>query len=51
MAAPADIAPPASYPRALLALSWLSLAQLVRAPSHSRRAEAARKAGAAYRCG
>ncbi|QPF88565.1 phosphatase PAP2 family protein [Bradyrhizobium commune] len=37
------IAPHASYPAQLLALSWRSLAQLVRMPSHSRRANAARK--------
>lgn len=43
MPPPADIAPRASYPAQLLAVSWSALAQLVRAPSHSRRAEAARK--------
>src|SRR4051794_41966512 len=43
MSAPTDIAPPASYPAQLLALSGRALAQLVRTPSHSRRAEAARK--------
>jgi undecaprenyl-diphosphatase len=37
------IAPHPSYPAQLLALSWHALAQLVRTPSHSRRAEAARK--------
>ena len=41
-------APPANLESAnyfgrLLTLVWLSLAQLVRAPSHSRRAEAARR--------
>lgn len=43
MPTPADIAPRASYPAQLLAVSWSALAQLVRSPSHSRRAEAARK--------
>jgi undecaprenyl-diphosphatase len=38
-----DIAPRASYPAQLLAVSGRALAQLVRSPSHSRRAEAARK--------
>jgi undecaprenyl-diphosphatase len=38
-----DIAPRASYPAQLLAVSGRALAQLVRTPSHSRRAEAARK--------
>jgi len=38
-----NIAPRASYPAQLLAVSSHALAQLVRAPSHSRRAEAARK--------
>src|SRR5258708_2237154 len=33
-----------NYPSRFLALAWLSLIQLVRAPSHSRRAEAARRA-------
>jgi membrane-associated phospholipid phosphatase len=33
-----------NYVSRFLALAWLSLAQLVRAPSHSRRAEAARRA-------
>ncbi|KRR03036.1 phosphatase PAP2 family protein [Bradyrhizobium valentinum] len=33
-----------SYFARFMALSWLSLAQLVRSPSHSRRAEAARRA-------
>ena len=32
-----------NYVWRLLVLSWLSLAQLVRVPSHSRRAEAARR--------
>jgi undecaprenyl-diphosphatase len=43
MPAPSVIAPRASYPAQLLAVSGRALAQLVRAPSHSRRAEAARK--------
>ncbi|ULK97866.1 phosphatase PAP2 family protein [Bradyrhizobium sp. I71] len=43
MRAPTDIAPRAGYPAQLLAVSWRGLAQLVRSPSHSRRAEAARK--------
>ncbi|MGL3109655.1 phosphatase PAP2 family protein [Bradyrhizobium sp. BR 1432] len=43
MRAPNDIGPPAGYPAQLLAVSWHALAQLVRTPSHSRRAEAARK--------
>jgi hypothetical protein len=34
---------PANYFSRLAAFAWLSLAQLVRAPSHSRRAEAARR--------
>ncbi|MDA9421162.1 MULTISPECIES: phosphatase PAP2 family protein [Bradyrhizobium] len=42
MSAPADSAR-ASYAAQLLAVSWRALAQLVRSPSHSRRAEAARK--------
>ena len=33
-----------NYLARFVTLSWLSLAQLVRAPSHSRRAEAARRA-------
>ncbi|KYK45172.1 phosphoesterase [Bradyrhizobium liaoningense] len=43
MRVPTDIAPSAGYPRQLLAVSRGALAQLVRSPSHSRRAEAARK--------
>ncbi len=43
MRVPTDIAPRAGYPRQLLAVSRGALAQLVRSPSHSRRAEAARK--------
>ncbi|KYG99684.1 phosphatase PAP2 family protein [Bradyrhizobium sp. DOA1] len=43
MRGPTDIAPRAGYPAQLLAVSWRALAQLVRSPSHSRRAEAARK--------
>src|SRR6478752_7623638 len=38
-----DIRQHASYPAQLLAVAWRALAQLVRAPSHSRRAEAARR--------
>ncbi|QOG20354.1 MULTISPECIES: phosphatase PAP2 family protein [Bradyrhizobium] len=38
-----DIAPRAGYPAQLLAVSGRALAQLVRTPSHSRRAAAARK--------
>lgn len=43
MRAPTDIAPHAGYAAQLLAVSWRALAQLVRSPSHSRRAEAARR--------
>ena len=43
MPASTNIAPHAGYPAQLLAVSWHALAQLVRTPSHSRRAEAARK--------
>jgi undecaprenyl-diphosphatase len=43
MAPPADIAPRSSYPAQLAAVSGRALAQLVRSPSHSRRAEAARR--------
>ncbi|QOZ09754.1 phosphatase PAP2 family protein [Bradyrhizobium sp. CCBAU 51765] len=43
MPAPTDIAPRAGYPRQLLAVSRGALTQLVRSPSHSGRAEAARK--------
>jgi undecaprenyl-diphosphatase len=43
MPQPAEISHHASYPAQLLALSGRALAQLVRAPSHSRRAEAARR--------
>ncbi|MDA9469868.1 phosphatase PAP2 family protein [Bradyrhizobium sp. CCBAU 53415] len=42
MSVPADSAR-ASYAAQLLAVSWRALEQLVRSPSHSRRAEAARK--------
>lgn len=38
-----DVVPRASYPAQLIAVAGRALAQLVRAPSHSRRAEAARK--------
>jgi membrane-associated phospholipid phosphatase len=44
MSAPAGIAESQNYVSRLVTLAWLSLAQLVRAPSHSRRAEAARRA-------
>jgi membrane-associated phospholipid phosphatase len=44
MSAPAGIAESRHYVSRLLTLAWLSLAQLVRAPSHSRRAEAGRRA-------
>jgi len=43
MSVPAEIAHRSSYPAQLLALCGRALAQLVRAPSHSRRAEAGRK--------
>ncbi|MBR0958867.1 phosphatase PAP2 family protein [Bradyrhizobium japonicum] len=43
MRALTDIAPRGGYPAQLLAVSWRALAQLVRSPSHSCRAEAARK--------
>jgi undecaprenyl-diphosphatase len=43
MSASTNIAPRASYPAQLLAISGRGLAQLARTPSHSRRAEAARK--------
>lgn len=43
MPAPADSAPRPGYPAQLLAVSGHALVQLVRTPSHSRRAEAARK--------
>ncbi|KJC53822.1 phosphoesterase [Bradyrhizobium sp. LTSP849] len=43
MPASIDIAPRASYPAQLVAVSGRALAQLVRTPSHSRRAAAARK--------
>jgi membrane-associated phospholipid phosphatase len=44
MAAPAVIAEQRNYFSRFVTLAWLSLAQLMRAPSHSRRAEAARRA-------
>ncbi|SHM37891.1 phosphatase PAP2 family protein [Bradyrhizobium lablabi] len=44
MSAPAGITESQNYVSRLVTLAWLSLAQLVRAPSHSRRAEAARRA-------
>jgi undecaprenyl-diphosphatase len=43
MSASADIAPRPSYPAQVVAVSWRALAQLARAPSHSRRAEAGRR--------
>jgi membrane-associated phospholipid phosphatase len=44
MSAPAGIAESKHYISRLVTLVWLSLAQLVRTPSHSRRAEAGRRA-------
>jgi len=44
MAAPTGIAESRNYFSRFAVLAWLSLAQLVRTPSHSRRAEAARRA-------
>jgi membrane-associated phospholipid phosphatase len=44
MSAPSGIAESQNYLSRLVTLAWLSLAQLVRAPSHSRRAEAGRRA-------
>lgn len=44
MSAPPAVAESSHYVSRLLTLAWLSLAQLVRAPSHSRRAEAGRRA-------
>jgi membrane-associated phospholipid phosphatase len=44
MAAKAVVSDSKSYFARFMTLSWLSLAQLVRSPSHSRRAEAARRA-------
>ncbi len=43
MRAPAESAPRADYPAQVLAVTRRGLAQLVRSPSHSRRAQAARK--------
>jgi len=43
MAVPAVLAEQRNYFSRFLNLAWLSLTQLVRAPSHSRRAEAARR--------
>src|ERR1700704_4407042 len=43
MSAKGEISASSSYFVRLGSLAWLSLAQLVRAPSHSRRAEAARR--------
>lgn len=44
MPAPAGIAESKHYVSRFVTLAWLSLAQLVRSPSHSRRAEAGRRA-------
>jgi membrane-associated phospholipid phosphatase len=44
MSAPSGITESRNYLSRLVTLAWLSLAQLVRAPSHSRRAEAGRRA-------
>jgi membrane-associated phospholipid phosphatase len=44
MAAGPDVVEPKNYLSRFGTLTWLSLAQLVRTPSHSRRAEAARRA-------
>jgi len=43
MSAQAGIGESSNYPARFLLLVWLSLAQLVRSPSHARRAEAARR--------
>lgn len=43
MPASINIAPRAGYAAQMIAVSWRALAQLVRSPLHSRRAEAARK--------
>jgi membrane-associated phospholipid phosphatase len=44
MSAETGIGESRNYPSRLVTLAWLSLGQLVRSPSHSRRAEAARRA-------
>jgi membrane-associated phospholipid phosphatase len=44
MSAETGIGESRSYPSRFVTLAWLSLGQLVRSPSHSRRAEAARRA-------
>jgi membrane-associated phospholipid phosphatase len=44
MSAQTGIGESRNYPSRFVTLAWLSLAQLVRSPSHSRRAEAARRA-------
>jgi len=44
MSAPSGIVESRNYVSRFVMLAWLSLVQLVRAPSHSRRAEAARRA-------
>ena len=44
MSAQIGIGESRNYPSRLATLAWLSLGQLVRSPSHSRRAEAARRA-------
>src|SRR3954466_8821038 len=43
MSAPAGSVAPLNYVGEVCSLAWLSLTQLVRAPSHSRRPEAARR--------
>jgi membrane-associated phospholipid phosphatase len=43
MTAPAGIGPRSNYAVQVCSFAWLSLAQLVHSPSHSRRAEAARR--------
>ena len=44
MPANSAVGVPQNYASRFVKLAWLSLAQLVRSPSHSRRAEAARRA-------
>lgn len=44
MTASPAVGPSGNYPSRFATLAWLSLAQLVRSPSHSRRAEAGRRA-------
>src|SRR3982074_2339931 len=43
MPTPAGIGAPSNYAVQVCSFAWLSLAQLVHPPSHSRRAEAARR--------